>query len=146
MGCFCTKSKACFWYSLDLHAHHCTTVCPYYFEQNFLILSKNVRFNTFIQVFNFGFVSAGESIYLTPKNLLSHTLKNYCQQCSFNNSDEKETTYLFVTISFKSLLSFQSANENDQPATNQFNQGISHLFMSTPINLFSYGINQICRW
>ena len=28
---------------------------------------KNVRFNTFIQVFNFGFVSAGESNYLHPR-------------------------------------------------------------------------------
>ena len=43
---------------------------------------KNVKFNTFIQVFNFGFVSAGESTNLHSR-IRFHKPKNYCQELLF---------------------------------------------------------------
>jgi hypothetical protein len=103
-----------------------------------------VRFNTFIQVFNFGFVSAGEFWQLVANLRIRKHEKLLSRICLSITLTKKKTTLLPLFPS--SLLSFQSANENDQSATYQFNQGFSHLFMFTPINLFSYRINQVSQW
>ena len=53
--------------------------------------AENVRFNTFIQVFNFGFVSAGESTTL-------HKPKSYCQGIFLSLTLTKKTTTLFISL------------------------------------------------
>lgn len=52
--------------------------------------AENVRFNTFIQVFNFGFVSVGE--------LTLHKPKSYCQGIFLSLTLTKKTTTLFISL------------------------------------------------